>query len=239
MRSDETMSSHSNANRRARRAMTAIAVAVGVALPAVTTAQVPGLPVLQNAFVNRGLAFAGNFGGGTGQSYYGLAAAWGLGGRFALSGGAGAQHMGTATRGAYGGRAAMTLWSRSGGSLGAGAFVGFGGAPRTRTNGVVTNAAVMIIPAGGTISWRHAMGSRGFSLYASPMYQWTRVDAGAGVASSGTFAASAGLDFAISNTIGATIGGQFGQAANATPTGGKNSGTFGAAVSFVPGGRQQ
>jgi hypothetical protein len=236
MRRDETMLSRNEAFRSSRRVVVALAIAAWVVLPAAAVAQVPGVPVLQNAFVNHGLAFAGNFGGGSGQSYYGIAAGWGMGGRVALSGGAGAQRMGTATRGAYGGRAAMSVWSSRGGALGAGAFVGFGGAPRTRTNGVVTNAAVMIVPAGASVAWRHDLGSHSVSVYASPMYLWTRADAGTGVSSSGTFAGSAGLDFTVSSTIGATIGSQFGQTTVATLPG-KSTGTIGIAVSFVPGGR--
>ena len=228
------MSNHSGAIRM-RRVTAVLATCLWAALVAPLAAQAPGLPVLQNAFVNRGLAFAGNFGGGSGQSFYGVAAGWGLGSRLAVSAGAGAQRISTTTRGAYGGRAAMSIWNSGSGALGAGAFIGIGGAPRTRTNGVVTSAAVMIMPAGATVSWRHAMGSHALSVYGSPMYQWTRVDTGTGVRSAGTFAVAAGLDFAISNTIGTTLGAQFGQTTVATPTG-KSTGTLGIAVSFVPGG---
>jgi hypothetical protein len=231
------MPNNIRAMRSVRQTTAVLAFGAAVALPAALAAQVPGLPVLQNAFVNHGLGFAGNFGGGSGQSYYGIAAGWGMGGRLYVSGGAGAQRISTATRGAYGARAALSIWSSSGGALGAGAFAGFGGAPRTRDNGLVNNAAVMIVPLGATVSWRHAMGSHGLSVYGSPMYQWTRADAGAGVSSSGTFAGAVGLDFAVSNSIGATIGGQFGQATVATPAGTTaGGGTLGVAVSFVPGG---
>src|SRR5437763_3625286 len=79
-------------------------VLVGLtALAASAAAQVPGAPVLQNAFANTGLAVAANFGGGGGQTFYGAAAALGLGGgRLQLSGAAGASHAKTSTRGAYG-----------------------------------------------------------------------------------------------------------------------------------------
>ena len=112
-------------------ATVALAVAALAALSTPTAAQIPGVPVLQNAFANPGLAFAANFGGGSGQNFYGVAAGWGIGGRFTLSGGAGAQRMANTTRGAYGARAAMSVWNSSGGALGAGGFVGFGAAPRT------------------------------------------------------------------------------------------------------------
>jgi len=116
--------------RLVKRACTAVILLS----PAVAVAQVPGTPVLQNAFANPGLAIAVNYGGGSGQSYYGAAAAYGMGsGKIQLSAGAGAERANGATRGAYGARAAMNVWNSSGGALGAGAFVGFGGAPRTPT----------------------------------------------------------------------------------------------------------
>jgi hypothetical protein len=217
-------------------ATVALAVAALAALSTPTAAQIPGVPVLQNAFANPGLAFAANFGGGTGQSFYGVAAGWGMGGRFTLSGGAGAQRMGTNTRGAYGARAAMSVWSSSSGALGAGGFVGFGGAPRVTTNGVVTSGAVVNLPVGASVAYRRAMGSHGLSAYLSPMYEWTRADNGIFIKSAGTFAASAGLDFGVTSAIGVTIGTQFGQSTVATPAG-KSTGTLGLAVSFVPGGR--
>jgi hypothetical protein len=202
-------------------------------------AQVPGAPVLQNAFSNAGLAFAANVGSGSGQSYFGLAAGWGLGsdGRFSVSGGAGAQRANDATRGAYGARAAMRLWSSSGGSLGAGGFVGLGGAPSTSANDVVTNPSVMMIPAGVSVGYRRPMGTRrGISAYVSPFYRWVRSDSGA-VASSGSVRVSGGIDFSMSPSLGVTVGGEFG-GGDKSAAGKKSSGAFGAAVSFVPGGRR-
>src|SRR6185295_7049710 len=112
----------------------------------VASGQVPGAPVLQNAFHNPGLAVAVNFGSGTGQSFFGGAAAYGVGGRFQVSGAAGVQRANSSTRGAYGGRVAASLWSSSGGALGLGGFAGVGGATSTRINGVVSNAAVTNVP---------------------------------------------------------------------------------------------
>lgn len=203
-------------------------------------AQVPGLPVLQNAFTNRGLAFAANFGGGGGQSVYGAAAAWGLGGsadgdgRLALSAAAAAQRANEATRGVYGARVAARLWSSAGGALGFGGFAGFGGAPRTRSATAVTNPALMIAPFGISAGYRRGIGAnRGISIYASPFYRWSRAEADT-VVSSGTVRFAAGLDFAFSRTIGITVGGEFGG-----KTGGaRESGTLGAAISFIPGGRR-
>jgi hypothetical protein len=189
--------------------------------------------VLQNAFHNPGLAFAANVGSGTGQSFFGAAAAYGLGGRFQLSGAAGGQRANGQTRGAYGVRAAASLWKSSGGALGAGAFAGVGGAPSTKLNGVTTNTAVTSIPAGITVGYRRAMGTtRGISVYASPLYRWTRSDSAGTVVSAGSMRGAAGLDFAFSPSLGITVGGEFGGKNGPVP-----SSLFGVAISFVPGRR--
>lgn len=204
--------------------------------PAIAAGQAPGLPVLQNAFANPGLAIAADFGGGSGQSFLGAAAAWGLGsGRFQVSGAAGAARSNGAVRGVYGGRAAMSVWTSSGGSLGFGAFAGLGGAPRTRANGVITNPALMNIPIGMSVGYRRPMGaSRGISAYLSPMYSWTRATSDS-VRSSGTVRVGLGLDFAFSPSFGATVGGELGGSRGSQK--GSGGGLFGAAISFVPGRR--
>lgn len=198
------------------------------------SAQIPGAPVLQNAFANPGLAVAANFGSGGGQSLFALAAGWGLGsGRFLLSGAAGAQRSNEATRGAYGARASMTAWTSAGGSLGAAVFAGVGGAPRTRSDAGMTNAALFTIPAGITAGYRRNIGTnRGISAYASPMYRWARVDTDdAGTATQGNFRVALGLDFSFNPSLGVTAGAEMG-------SGDAGSSTFGAAVSWIPGGRR-
>ena len=204
----------------------------GLLFASAASGQVPGVAVLQNAFTSRGLAFAGNFGSSKGQSYFGAAAGWGLGNRFMVSAAAGAQRANNATRGAYGGRATMGVWSSAGGALGAAAFVGVGGAARTRVNNVVTNAAVMSVPVGASVGYRRSMGARGsISGYASPFYSFSRVDAGTGVVSGNAFRTSVGIDVGFNQTFGASIGGEFG-AGRAN-----GNGVLGAAITFVPGRR--
>lgn len=197
--------------------------------------QIPGAPVLQNAFANPGLSVAANFGGGGGQSLFALAAGWGLGsGRFLLSGAAGAQRSNEATRGAYGARASMTAWTSAGGGLGVAAFAGAGGAPRTRNETGMTNPAVFAIPAGITAGYRRNIGTnRGISAYVSPMYRWVRVttDDGASI-TEGNFRGAVGLDFSFNPSLGVTVGADFG-------SGETGESTLGAAVSWVPGGRRQ
>jgi hypothetical protein len=211
-----------------------LALAASIVSTAVSPAisQVPGAPVLQNAFSNPGLAVAANFGGGGGQSLFALAAAYGLGtGRIQVSGAAGAQRSNDATRGAYGARAAMTVWTSRGGSLAAGAFAGVGGAPRTRNGAVMTNPAVMIMPVGLSVGYRRPLGAnRGISAYASPLYRWTRVKDDVASASEGAFRGSIGLDFSVNPSLGATVGSEFGSSSS-------GSSNFGVAISWVPGRR--
>lgn len=214
-----------------------LTVMIAASAAGLADAQVPGVPALQNAFANPGLAVAANVAGGDGQSFLGLAGAYGLGaGRLQASAAAGMQRAARATRGAYGARVAATLWTSSGGSLGAGAFAGVGGAPRTRDEaGVTTNAAVLQLPVGITIGYRRPLGARrGFSVYGSPLYRWARSEANAVTTSSGSFALAAGLDLGITPSLGLTVGGELSRARKG---GGPAGGTlFGGAVSFVPGG---
>lgn len=197
-------------------------------------AQVPSLPVLQNAFSSPGFAVAANVGGGSGQTFYGAAAGWGMGriATLSISGAAGAERSNGETRGAYGGRLAARVWSND--ALGVGAFVGFGGAPRTRSDSIVTNPAQAMVPLGATVAYRRALGNvRGFAVYLSPFYQWTRSDSGDGTVNSSAFRVSAGLDFAFSPSFGLTFGGEFGGSQDDD-----RSGLIGGALSFVPGRRQ-
>lgn len=208
----------------------AIAAALAVSGPA--GAQIPGSPALQNAFANPGLAVAGNFSGGGGQSFYGAAAAYGMmDGRLQLSGAAGMQRANDASRGAYGARAALTVWGSEAGAFGAAAFAGIGGAARTRDElDVVTNPAVMTIPLGLTIGYRRPLGeTRGISAYASPIYRWTRTEDATTTATGTAFSVAAGLDVSLTQSFGATVGAELGR------SGATSSTVWGIALSFVPG----
>src|SRR5207244_2212868 len=89
------------------------------------------------------------------------------------SGAAGAAHANGATRGAYGARLSASIWSSSSGGLAVAAFGGVGGAPSTRTANVVTNPAVMSIPAGISLGYRHARGTtRGVAPHAGTLRLW-------------------------------------------------------------------
>ena len=215
------------------RAAAVLFVVAGSASRAV--GQVPGAPVLQNAFANPGLAVAANIAGGSGQSFFGAAAGYGLGsGRLQLSGAAGVQKSANATRGAYGARLAATAWTSAGRGLAAALFAGFGGAARTRDeSGAVSNPAILIVPVGLSLGYRRPLGeTRGISAYVSPLYRWTRAESTV-VTTSGSFGAALGLDFSITPSFGATIGAEVGKSAGQES--GTNSRSFGLALSFVPG----
>lgn len=227
---------------RISRGVRVVAGAAGLlgfgALARVAVAQVPGVPVLQNAFLNSGLGFAANLSGGGrqgggGQGYLGAAVGYGLsGGKLQLSAGAGSQRSRGVNRGAYGIRAAANVWNSRAGSLGAGAFVGVGGAPQKRANDVVTNPSILSIPAGISVGYKRPMGAtRGVAVYASPFYSWVRADSGTVVQSS-AFRFSTGLDFAFSQSFGVTVGGEFGSRRGSG--GGSN---IGLGLTFVPGRR--
>ena len=208
-------------------------ILTGLFMASAAGAQVPGVAVLQNAFTGRGLAIAGNFGSSKGQSFFGGAAAWGLGPRFMVSGAAGAQRANNTTRGAYGARATMGVWSSRGGALGAAAFAGVGGAARTRVGTVVNNPAIMSLPAGVSVGYRRGMGARGsISGYVSPFYNWSRIDSGT-VVSAGAFRSSVGVDVGFSPSFGASLGAEFGAGRGS----GSRNGVLGAAITYVPGRR--
>ena len=178
-------------------------------------AQMPGLPVLQNGFANRGVTAGINYGSGSGARTYGAAAAFAtVGSRFTASLGIGVLDptaAGLATRSSAGMRVAVMgprLFDRA---VGVAAFAGFGGSPRKKEE-----AGLTTVPAGVAIGYRHAVGeSRGISLYAAPFYSWSRSSLNGESASQGLFRISAGLDFALTQRLGVTIGGETGAKAGA------------------------
>jgi hypothetical protein len=201
--------------------------------PAAGGAQMPGVPVLQNAFANPGITAALDVASQGGASTYGLAAGWAPGSaRFQLSAGLGIQtRTKTPNRTVYGGRVNVPVYGTRGGSLGASLFGGLGAlAGRDLDSGLAKN----VIPAGATISYRLNLGaSHGVSVYGSPMYQW--ITRGGSAGNTSVFRVSAGLDVAVTNAIGLTLGVELGQTGE--PGSGKPTNTaFGAGLSYVLGG---
>ena len=198
-------------------------------------AQMPGAPLLQNAWASPGIVGAVNFGSGSGASVYGLAAAWASPtGRFQLSGGAGLRSgtAGTGSKSVYGVRAAIPFGGASS-DVGFGAFVGAGGGARNSASSADSTASTTFIPVGLALGWRHAMGAaRGFSVYATPSYFF----ASGGSNNGGLVRTALGVDVGITKTLGATAGVEFGQ--NRTRSQGGPSGTlFGLGISYAGGRR--
>ena len=194
-------------------------------------AQLPGTPTLQNAFVNPGITAAVNFANLGGSSSYAAAGAWAPGSaRFQLSAGLGFQtRSNSSTRTLYGGRLNVPIFGRDR-SLGISVFAGYGGLSGGTIDSTVAKA---LIPVGATLSYRLGFGgSRGISLYGSPVYE--AVSRGGGGSNASVFRGTIGLDLGITSSIGATLGMELGSKYDAST--GKPSGTaFGAAISYVIG----
>jgi hypothetical protein len=181
-------------------------VVASLALPVGAEAQLPGLPVLQNAFSNPGVTVAANYGSGDNSTTFGVAGAWApSSGRFQFSAGVGSFEPDEADRAtAYGVRFAAALFSFAGGSIGAAPFLGVGGAN-------VDGQRLTHVPVGVGLGWRRALGqTRAISLHASPFFSWWRQTVTEGdeeeVVSKGLFRASVGADVSLFGNFGATAG---------------------------------
>ncbi len=200
---------HSMSPERPPRLSSAAAVIAALLVPSAAGAQIPGLPVLQNAFSNPGITVAANYGSGEGDRTIAAAAAWAPAtGRFQFSAGVGSWTPDEGERTtAYGARFAAALFSFAGGSIGLAPFIGVGGAK-------IGDARVTNVPIGVGAGWRRALGSsRGISLHAAPFYSWTRATDGDETQGGGQVRVAAGVDVTIIRSLGATIGVEGGQKA--------------------------
>lgn len=223
-----------------------MAVVAAIAVAATAGAQMPGMPVLQNAWATPGFVAAANFGGGSDGSVYALAGGWTPGSaRFQFSGGVGARNIsGAGTKTVYGLRAAMPFGGASS-SFGFAALVGVGGGQAVTRNaaGVVVKGDTLQpgdsvtsstqIPVGAAIGWRRAFGSNhGLSAYATPTYTFFSGGTGSG----GVFRVAIGADFGITSNIGVTGGVEFG-GTRPKAVGGPSSTTWGLGLSYALGRR--
>ena len=206
-------------------------LAVTLATPCRLAAQLPGAPVLQNAWAAPGIVVALDFGGGSGTasgSTVAGAAAWAPGnGRFQFSAGAGMNRAtGSANRAVYGARVAAPVTQMMGGNLGVAAFVGVGGGTVVTTDSL---RAKSIVPAGLAIAYRRPVGvaGKGFSLYADPNYQYQSGSKN----SKGYFRVGIGLDAGITSRFGVTVGLESGANAAAGSVGPRGS-LFGVGASM-------
>lgn len=206
---------------------TFLALSVVTVTAATAVAQMPGAPVLQNAWAAPGMVVALDIGGGSG-TMYGGAVGWApSSGRFQLSGGAGAQSpKGGTSRLVYGVRAAFPIMQMMSGKLGIGGFIGAGGGAAKAGD---TTSSKGIIPAGVAIGYRQAIGTagRGISAYVDPNYQY---HSGAST-KKGYFRVGGGLDVGVSARFGVTLGFESGAAAKAGEVGPPGS-LYGVGVSM-------
>jgi hypothetical protein len=190
-------------------------------------AQLPGVPVLQNAFANPGLTVAVNYGHSDDSKAYAGAIAWAPAStRFQITGGFGAVDPQPGDRtAAWGARAAVPITqSMMEGKLGIGAFAGVGGA-----------SPLLHVPAGASISFRTRMGERrGISFYAAPFYSWSRTSDDGESDSKSLLRVSVGVDIAVVPSLGITVGYELGQTADdEAGEPGATSGMFGVGLSYA------
>lgn len=191
------------------------------------SAQLPGVPVLQNAFTSSGFTAAVDGGGGSGSSAYALAAAWSAS-RLQLSLGLGLQSMAGASRFAYGFRGAVPILAGDR-PFGVAAFLGIGGTTGAKSADSVPN--VQLVPLGATLGFRSATILHGASAYVSPIYEHYS-GGGAGQRGGDLFRAAIGVDLGITNAIGMTVGAEFGQGARPASHGPGGS-SFGIGLSYA------
>lgn len=227
------------------RAIATIAIA---AIASSADAQIPGAPVLQNAWATPGIVAALNYAGSSGENVVAAAGGWSPGSaRFQVSGGVGYQtQTDFSGRAVYGARVAMPFGGKSS-SFGFAGFAGVGGGPARKmkvasltAGGTIdsimvsdTLASTTQIPLGAAIGYRRAIGSNhGISIYATPAW----VIYSGGTKTDGLFRAAVGADIGITSALGATVGVDFG-GTRAKELGGPSSAQYGIGVSYALGKR--
>ena len=213
----------------ARRFIKCLALVAMAAGARSAKAQLPGIPVIQNAFANPGVTIAVNYGHSEESKAYAGAVAWApASARFQVTGGFGAFEPDGADRAnAWGARGAVPITqTMMAGKLGIGVFGGVGGASQD-------TVSLLHVPAGASVSWRTRLGERrGISFYAAPFYSWTRVSVGEERLSKGLVRASVGVDVAVVPSLGITVGYELGQEAGLDEPG-ATGGIFGVGISYA------
>lgn len=236
---------------RDRRLLWTVRAIATIAIAAVASsadAQIPGAPVLQNAWATPGIVGALNYSGSSGENVFAAAAGWSPGSaRFQLSGGLGYQtQTDFSGRAVYGARIAMPFGGKSS-TFGFAAFAGVGGGPARKarvpdlrtfdandsTTVTDTLASTAQIPIGAAVGYRRTIGSNhGISVYATPAW----VIYSGGTKTNGLFRAAIGADIGITSALGATVGVDFG-GTRAKELGGPSSAQYGIGVSYALGKR--
>ena len=197
--------------------------------PTAAHAQMPGQPVIQNAFTNPGWAFGVNYGDSDEALGYGGAIGWGNGSaKLALSVGGGIWDPADAESVfAWGTRALWSPLRFLEDKAAAGVFAGIGGARQEELD-------LIEAPIGVAAGFRAAIGeTRGISVYAAPFLRLSRADLGGGAGENNwLFRGSVGVDVAALPRLGVTLGYEFGATADAGEPG-PTGGIFGLGVSYV------
>lgn len=198
-------------------------------------AQLPGAPVLQNAWATPGVVAAMNFGSGSDGEVYALAGAWApTSGRFQFSAGAGSRRFsGVGSRSVFGLRLAVPFGGGPASNFGFAAFAGGGGGAGGKSKTADSLASTSQVPVGAAIGWRRAIGaSHGMSLYASPSYVFFT----GGSKSGGLVRASVAADLGITASLGLTAGVEFGQT-RVHSLGGPSGTLYGVGIAYAFGRR--
>lgn len=206
-------------------------------------AQMPGIPVLQNAWANPGISAAVNGGTGGGSRAGALAASWApRSARFQVSAGLGMRDGEVGGRGGtFGVRAAVPVWSFAGGAFGVAGFVGLGAAkePDARITTLGDPGGTLShVPVGAAFGYRRGLGFiRGISLYGAPFYSYHRLVVGDSAVSRGLVRFSVGVDVGVTDRIGVTGGAELGGSAKAGEPG-PTGAVYGLGVSLALGRRR-
>ena len=209
-------------------------LAIVVAIRAASAdAQLPGVPVLQNAWATPGLMIAVDAGGSDSRGVLAAAASWAPMSRIQLSGGGGYQfgHL-VGSSAAYGVRVAVPLVAPSR-AMGVAVFAGIGGASSHRNESIIATLDSVTssteIPVGVAVGWRHSGGfGRGFSLFAT----LAQVFYSGGTAPDNLFRLSLGGDIGLTDSWGITGGVDLGQS-RPRAVGGPGGPQFGLGVSHA------
>ncbi|MGH7665194.1 MAG: hypothetical protein ACRENI_13040 [Gemmatimonadaceae bacterium] len=195
----------------------------------IASAQMLGLPVLQNAFANPGFTGAVNYGESGETLAYGVAGAWApASARIQVSGGvARFDPDSVADAVAYAARVSVPVLSLTQTkSVGLAAFAGAGGARFD------DEARALSLAVGAAIGYRWAANRRALSVYASPSYRWERYTPAEGARTvAGVVRLALGFDIAITRSIGMTIGYELGKTVEQGEPG-PTGGIFGAGLSY-------
>jgi hypothetical protein len=206
----------------------ALAAALAVTGARQASAQMVGVPVLQNAFLNPGVTFGANFAAASEALAYGGALAWvPRSNKLQLSGGFGAlvpdEGSGKAT---WGARAMLPVTAIRSRTLGVAVFGGVG----SLSAGGVTETR---IPVGASLGYRATLGGwRAVSAYIAPFADISRLKSDSGTVNETLFRVSFGVDVAIARQIGLTIGYEWGSRAPAESPG-PAGGLFGVGLSYA------